>query len=191
MNKKLVILSCYGDGCIENKVFSSLEEAQNDMLRMYVLFATGMPLEKSAFNGCSLAECVDADDLNDDENGTKWLSESAAYYYCEKSMHEYAWNIQEFDLEEMSGLKQNTRLGDLMAKKVCDKTYPGIEVVLNRQNVSLRIALVEVDQSEKDPVLKAHVYSADERIDEPIFDYYSAPAGIISRQPSRIEEDAL
>lgn len=186
MNNKLVILSCYGDGCIENKVFSCLADAQNDMLRLYVLFATGMPWEKSAYKGLTLAECADDETLNDNENGTMWLSETEAYFYCEKTMHEYAWKIQEFDAGS-ARQELETKLGCLTAKKICDSKYPGVEVILKRQNVDLRIALVEVDQSEENetPVLKAHVYSTDERIDEPIFNYI---AGKEDSNPAKAQE---
>lgn len=60
-----------------------------------------------------------------------------------------------------------TKLGSLKAWIANDIEYPGICVGLDRDGVRTIVAVIEVDESEDKPVLKAHVYNTED--DDPVF----------------------
>lgn len=184
MKEKLVVLSCYGDGDIETMLCPSVKGAQEHMLELYVRFVTGESIKDGKYSGKTFSECVKDKDLNDEANGTHWIGDESAYFYNEKTMKEYAWSIKELFPEMLSDpscLEVQTRMGALIARKVCahpdlEGDYPGIEVLLSLPNkTEERVALIEVDQTDREaPVFKSHIYSADRMEDEPIFDYEAA-----------------
>ncbi len=68
-----------------------------------------------------------------------------------------------------------TELGTLNARVRSDPDYPGIDIRLERDGKEILLAWVEVDQYQKEPVLKLRLY-ADCRNDEPTDDRAIAPS---------------
>ncbi len=64
----------------------------------------------------------------------------------------------------------HTKLGDLIVEEsgYTRENYPGFVISLVRDNKRLEMAMVEVDQTENDPVLKVHVWN--QKDDDPVFD---------------------
>lgn len=63
-----------------------------------------------------------------------------------------------------------TKLGTIVAQEYHGRDYPGINLAICRDDKQIGMCLLEVDQSEPGrPILKVHVWSPDNRIEEPVF----------------------
>lgn len=64
----------------------------------------------------------------------------------------------------------STKLGNLYAKPINDRNYPGIMIGLERNGVRYEFAWVEVDQYKENdkPIMKIHVFGVED--DDPIYD---------------------
>ena len=82
----------------------------------------------------------------------------------------------------MAEIKLDTSLGEIIAKSVNSKDYPGIYVSLMKDGETLAEVMLEVDQSEEESVCKIHVW--DTTNDEPICDLH----GYVNGESLELEE---
>lgn len=68
-----------------------------------------------------------------------------------------------------------TKLGNIVVSTSGDDKYPGVYVSLHKGATVLAEVLLEVDQSEEEPVCKVHVW--DTTKDDPICDLLGQPLG--------------
>ena len=111
-------------------------------------------------------------------DGKRWMNDA-----LEKTLPAGAWNPG----KPSGTIRIGTSIGTLIAEEVESDEYPGFRMLLERNGKPFEIALVEVDQSTwlNAPELKAHIWSSNPDVDEPVFDINMTADEIDSFQKER------